>query len=212
MTIVLPMIAPELQDVGTDALTACLPYVSIMLCAGLLGWVTAAAFRQRYGGSLRPLMIIVPALVSILLPLRFGLGPELLQGVILCLALLYAAGADLRTREVPDCVSILIAVAALIGRQPSELPSMLLAALIITIPQLAAAILKPGCYGGADTKIMAACAFLLGLSRGLIAIIFGLLLAVIGTAIMRKIQKRSMKESFALVPYLSAGVLLAYII
>ena len=59
---------------------------------------------------------------------------------------------------------------------------------------------------------MASGAFLLGLSRGLTAIITGLLLAVVCTALVRKIRKQAMKASFALVPYLSAGILLAYFI
>ena len=87
---------------------------------------------------------------------------------------------------------------------------MLLAAVAVTIPQLAAAVMKPGSYGGADIKIMAASAFLLGLSRGLAAIIMGLLLALICTAIVRKLRKQAMGASFALAPYLSAGILLAY--
>lgn len=95
-------------------------------------------------------------LVSVLLLWRYAFGPELLQGMVLCLALLYASAADLRTREVPDSLSVLIVVAALIGRTVAELPFMLLAAVVVTIPQLAVTIMKPGSYGGADIKIMAA--------------------------------------------------------
>lgn len=205
-----PVIPPAFPHIGDEGLIACLPYFLTALCMVLSGWALAAAFRHRYGGKLQPLLIVLPALISVLLPLRFGFGPELLRGGVLCLALLYASGADLRTREVPDCVAISIAVAALIGREPAELPLMLLAAIIITLPQLAAAVLKPGCYGGADIKIMAACAFLLGLSRGLAAIILGLLLAVVYTAIIRKINKQPIKEGFALVPYLAVGSMLAF--
>ena len=130
----------------------------------------------------------------------------------LCLALLYASAADIRTREVPDCLPVVIAVAALIGRTPDELPLMVLAATVVTIPQLAVAIMRPGSYGGADIKIMTAGAFLLGLSRGLTAIIVGLLIAITCTLFVRKIKKQTLKASFALVPYLSVGILFAYFI
>lgn len=187
-----------------------LPCFLFVLCTALMSWTMAEAFRKRYGGPSLPWLILLPTLASALLLWRYGFEPELLQGTLLCLTLLYASAADIRTREVPDCLSVIIAVAALIGRTPAELPCMLLAAVAVTIPQLAAAVMKPGSYGGADIKIMAASAFLLGLSRGLAAIIMGLLLALICTAIVRKLRKQAMGASFALAPYLSAGILLAY--
>ena len=206
-TTMLPV--PEME-MGLPA--ACLPVILTIIAAVLLGWVVAAVFRKQYGGAIQPWLVALPMLASALLLWRYGFGPELLQGMVLCLALLYASAADIRTREVPDSLPVIIAVAALTGRMPAELPIMLLAAVAVTIPQLAAAVMKPGSYGGADIKIMASGAFLLGLSRGLTAIIAGLLLAVVCTALVRKIRKQAMKASFALVPYLSAGILLAYFI
>lgn len=189
-----------------------LPCFLFVLCTAMIGWAMAEAFRKRYGGPGSPWLILLPTLASALLLWRHGFEPELLQGTVLCLALLYASAADIRTREVPDSLPVIIAVAALIGRTPEEIPLMILAAVAVTIPQLAAAVMKPGSYGGADIKIMAAGAFLLGLSRGLAAIMAGLLLAVVCTALVRKIRKQAMKASFALAPYLSAGILLAYFI
>lgn len=207
--ILFPTIWPK---TGSDVLWNVVPYLGTALCAGLLGLVLATCFRQRYGGQRSLLFILLPAAFTVLAQLRFGFGAELLRGVVLCLTLLYASGADIRTREVPDCLSVTIAVAALIGRTPAELPVLLLEAVLITLPQLAIAVLKPNSYGGADIKIMAACAFLLGFGKGLTAIILGLLLAVVCTVIIRKIKRRSMKESFALVPYLSVGSMLAFLL
>ena len=201
-----------MPDMETKLLASCLPVLLTMIGAVLLGWVVAAIFRKQYGGTIQPWLIAFPMLVSALLLWRYGVGTELLQGMVLCLALLYASATDIRTREVPDCIPVIIAVAALIGRAPEEIPLMILAAVVVTIPQLAAAVMKPGSYGGADIKIMASGAFLLGLSRGLTAIIVGLLPAVICTALVRKIRKQAMKASFALAPYLSVGILLAYFI
>ncbi len=204
------MITPIQPEIGAELVKGCLPYLGTALCAGLVGWAVASAFRQRYGGKLLPPLIILPAVVLSLLQLRFGLTPELLRGGVLCFALLYASAADIRTREVPDCLPVTIAIAGLIGQTPAKLLVFLLAAVFVTLPQLAAAVWKPGSYGGADIKIMAACAFVLGLGKGLTAIIIGLLLAVVCTAVIRKISRRSIRESFALVPYLSAGSMLAF--
>lgn len=211
-TFIEPAAVLPVPEMETGLPAACLPVILTVIAAILLGWVVAAVFRKQYGGAIQPWLVVLPMLASALLLWRYGFGPELLQGMVLCLALLYASAADIRTREVPDSLPVIIAVAALIGRTPAELPIMLLAAVAVTIPQLAAAVMKPGSYGGADIKIMASGAFLLGLSRGLTAIIVGLLLAVVCTALVRKIRKQAMKASFALVPYLSAGILLAYFI
>ena len=211
-TFIKPTTMLPVPEMETGLPAACLPVILTVIAAILLGWAVAAVFRKQYGGAIQPWLVALPMLASALLLWRYGFGSELLQGMVLCLALLYASAADIRTREVPDCVPVTIAVAGLIGRTPEEIPLMILAAVAVTIPQLAAAVMKPGSYGGADIKIMASGAFLLGLSRGLAAIIAGLLLAVVCTALVRKIRKQTMKASFALAPYLSAGILLAYFI
>ena len=205
-------LATKIEPVLETGQAAYLPLLLTVLSAALLGWAIESAFRKRYGGPIQPWLIVLSVLESALLLWRYGFGPELLQGMILCLTLLYASAADLRIREVPDSLPVVIAVAALIGRMPDELPLMVLAAIVVTVPQLAVVIMKPGSYGGADIKIMAAGAFLLGLPRGLTAIIAGLLIAVICTILGRKIRKQAIKEGFALIPYLSIGILLAYFI
>ena len=201
---------PGFYQTGLDALLAFTPYVATVVCAALAGWAMAAAMRGRSRENLQPLLIVIPALTAELLTFRYGFEPELLQGGVLCFALLYASVSDISTREVPDYIPVFIAVAALIGREPDDLLFMLCSAVIISLPQLAIALLKPGSYGGGDIKIMAACAFLLGLGRGLTAILIGLLLAVLCTAIVRKARRQPMKAGFPLVPYLSVGSMIAY--
>lgn len=127
--------------------------------------------------------------------------------------LVCASVSDIKKREVSDSVSVMIAITALIGITPAHLPGMFIAAAVVTVPQLVIAMRRSGSYGGADIKIMAACAFLLGLERGIAAMIIGLTAGLLITTITRLIQKKKItKESFPVVPYLAAGSFIAFLI
>ncbi len=136
-----------------------------------------------------------------------------IKGMLLALILLYASMSDIKTRKVSDCISIMISILSLVGCNTADLPSMLMGAAVVFIPQFALAVINPqrSC-GGADMKISTALAFLLGAEKGIFALIVGLLLSVITVSIYNKANNRDNKESFALVPFLSVGAMLAYII
>ena len=135
-----------------------------------------------------------------------------IKGVIFAALLIYAAVSDIRTREVSNAIPLMIAITAFIGQTTNALPGMLFAAAVIAVPQLIIAILKPGSYGGADIKIMTACAFLLGLGRGLLAIIVGLAAGLLIIILSRLIERRKINETFPVVPYLAAGCIFAFLI
>ena len=135
-----------------------------------------------------------------------------IKGVIFALILLKAAVSDIRTRQVDNYLSVMIAITALIGVGLTEIPAMFAGALLVPLPLFIAAIIKPGKMGGADIKIMSASAFLLGLTQGMAAMIIGLSLGLLCTLIIRIITKSNAKDSFPLVAYLSAGSVLAYFI
>ena len=61
--------------------------------------------------------------------------------------------------------------------------------------------------GGADIKLAAACSFLLGLSRGIIGLLIGMILAVVCNAF-----KKDKKKGFPMIPYLAVGTMAAYFI
>jgi prepilin signal peptidase PulO-like enzyme (type II secretory pathway) len=90
---------------------------------------------------------------------------------------------------------------------------MLAGAAVVFIPQLATAMLTPNRpIGGADIKISTALAFLLGAEKGIFALVVGMLLAVVITAISNKLNDRDQKQPFPLVPFLWIGATLAYMI
>ena len=135
-----------------------------------------------------------------------------LKFLILLGILLYASIKDLREHEVPDTVWKLIAVLGLVNISLRELPSMLLGAALVFLPQIIPAVINTEkAIGGADIKISTACAFLLGAGRGLAAFIIGLTLFVIVVPILRKIRHEENGESFPMVPFLSVGTIAAYL-
>ena len=159
------------------------------------------------------LLFCLSIAVGLILLLVFGVTLTTVKGMILALLLLYASLSDLKTRRVSDCVSIMIFILSLVGFESANLPSMLIGAMIVFIPQFALAIIRPSrACGGADLKISTAIAFMLGAGKGVFALIVGMLLAVIVMAIYNRVNAKDPKEAFPLVPFLSVGAMLAYII
>lgn len=153
------------------------------------------------------------AVVGLILLFAFGATLTTVKGMILTLLLLYASLSDLKTRTVPDCVSIMILILSFVGFESTNLTSMLIGAAVVFIPQLALAMLRPErACGGADLKISTALAFLLGAEKGLFALIVGMLLAVVTMAIYNKVNEKDQTEAFPLVPFLWIGATLAYMI
>lgn len=136
-----------------------------------------------------------------------------LKFLILLGILLYASIKDLREHEVPNTVWKLIAILGLVNISLRDLPSMLLGAALVFLPQIIPAVINTEkAMGGADIKISTACAFLLGAKRGLAAFIIGLTLFVVVVPIIRRIRKLPKNEPFPMVPFLSVGTIAAYLI
>lgn len=153
------------------------------------------------------------AAIGLILLLMFGTTIRAVKGMILTLILLYASLYDLKKHKVPNFISVMLLILAFVDFESSNLPGMLIGAAVVFIPVLAATLLNPAHpLGGADIKISTALAFLLGVEKGLFALISGLFLAVVITAISNKINRKDSSEPFAVVPYLWIGAALAYMI
>ena len=132
-----------------------------------------------------------------------------IAGSIYCLLLLTASYSDSKIRECDDCLSVMILLTGLIGMEPNRIlfriGTMLFVAAILLIPAL---FTKEG-IGGADIKISAASAFLLGLQKGLLGLTVGLLFGVTVNLIKNRKNKN---EGFPLIPYLAVPMMAAYFI
>ena len=93
----------------------------------------------------------------------------------------------------------MIVIAAFIGTDMSALLGMLLSALIIGGIMLATAAVTKSSIGGADIKLSAACAFMLGTVQGMTGLMIGLILAVIINSIKNR-KKKTRGISFNLLP------------
>ena len=110
----------------------------------------------------------VPALltfagVGLILLLLHGITLVSVKGMILCMVLMWASISDIAKHEVPDFISAAVLILAFVGFEPANLPSMIVGAAVLFIPQLAVSMLRPArAIGGADMKLSAALGFLLG--------------------------------------------------
>lgn len=132
---------------------------------------------------------------------------QLLQAVIFCGGLLFAAVYDIRTRTVSDGVCILIASAGLL----TILPASFLGALLAATPFYIGSGL--GKNGAGDIMLCAAAGFVLGASRTiagltLFFVLYGLY--VLTAALIARLRRRPCPKSCPLVPFLAAGFIPAY--
>ena len=137
----------------------------------------------------------------------------IIKTTILLALLLYASVMDIKTREVPDSISVMLLILGLVDTDIARLLSMLLGMALVFLPQFISALINPSkALGGADIKLSSSAAFLLGAQRGLFALIVGLTLAIVIMPIIRKVRKLPKNQPFPLIPFLSIGIVAGYFI
>ena len=214
------MIRPVLFPVSDDNIIRFNSMVSVFLLAlGLLSvfmlaaWIMLRVTRKELNNPKMYLALTAFVNVEMILRIRFGPTLVAVKGLILCMILLWASLSDIARHEVPDFITVMILILAFVGFETGNLPSMLIGASAVFVPQMIVSVIRPGkAIGGADIKISTALAFLLGFEKGIFAMLIGMLSGVIFMVIVRKVRKEKSKDPFALVPFLSFGALLAYCI
>ena len=127
------------------------------------------------------------------------------QAIVFLLLLLAASVTDIKKRVVPDLLCMLIALTAAISFHPEYVWGI-----FIALPFLLAAVFYGG-MGGGDIKLMAAAGLVLGLPAGIAATIVGLSLVLV-YSVLFKICKKTQVIAVPLVPFLSAGCAVGYLI
>ena len=214
-------ILPPITPIRPIRLTGSAPELAAkaFIYAAIIGVFTLAVLimlrhsKKELNEPIVPAALLAYAGAGLIVLLVHGASLTAIQGLILCAVLLFASLSDIAKHEVPDFVSAMILILAFVGFEITNLPSMLIGAAVVFLPQLAISVLRPQrAIGGADIKISTALAFLLGAEKGIFALITGMLAGVIIMLIVRKIRKETNREPFALVPFLSFGAMLAFLI
>ena len=182
----------------------------LVITAVLIAVVLSLYASNVYKGNKKKAVLfftVIAALTALLLFCFFGCAATTVKGIIFCLLLAFSSYEDIKTRECENYVHLMIVIAAFIGTDMSALPGMLLSALIIGGIMLMTAAVTKSSIGGADIKLSAACAFMLGTVQGMTGLMIGLILAVIINSIKNRKKKH---EGFPLIPYLAVGFMTAY--
>lgn len=211
---ILPRIPePNIIASGETALVI-MTYTMCLLLTGLTAFLVSQYAAEHFKGSKKKTAFVfvgIAVAVTALLICFFGLAVSAVQGTIFCLILAYSSYSDIKTRESEDYLAVMTLLTAFIGREISDIPEMLLSAILITLPMFLVAIICKGkTIGGADIKLSAACAFLLGISCGIVGLIAGLTIGILINLIIQ--SKKDKAEGFPLIPYLAVGFMAAYFI
>lgn len=212
---ILPVMPPRInvENITISVLLTVLSAILFIGTALLVGWLlTSVLKKQNYKTNLA-VNLSLSAVAALALFLRFGMSVTILQGLFLFFILLFASWSDLTDHEVTDWVWISLIPMALMSIPTVGLTSMIAGAFVVFIPQIAMALLPPHkTLGGADIKISAVLAFMLGFGRGIIAYLVALVVAVIFMNIYNKVKKRCPRMPFALVPFLAGVAFIAFLI
>lgn len=205
-------ITPNISPVINGDMNIIIAWLMVMAFAGLSAFFIANYSADRFKTNPKKTavyFISVSVLITLTMLCFFGLSATTVKGIIMSLVFILSSFEDIRTRECDDFLHVLILVVAFIGINKSSLIGMLSAAIFVFAVIMGTAIVSNGEIGGADIKMSVACAFLLGLRRGLLGLMLGLTLAIVINVIKNRKNK---KEGFPMIPYLAVGFMTAYFI
>ena len=135
---------------------------------------------------------------------------SILQGVLFSSLLLVASYTDIKRREIPDTVCVLL---VLTGFLKFSFQNLL--GIFVALPFLIAAMFKEKSIGGGDIKLTATVGFVLGFWKGIYGLIIGLTLLILFYIMVRIssiIRKKQVAKnlSMPLAPFLGIGFLIMY--
>lgn len=126
----------------------------------------------------------------------------MIRDILFATVLIYAAATDIRTRTVPNHVLLLLLAVGLIGVSWASIEWALIVFALLFLTALISNL------GGGDVKFSTLCAFVMGDSKILWALLLGLSACIPAVALYCLLQHKPIKgTSFPLVPFLSAGCL-----
>ena len=203
-------IIPFVFDSGVTLDSKFFLLASLMACLAAVAALALAGYcSERYETDRKKTALmsaIIAVSVTLIMICFFGCSAIAVKGIVLLSVLALSSFEDIRTRECDDHLHVLIAVAAFIGTDIKRLPEMILAGFFAGSIIVLSKLIGKGKIGGADIKLAAASAFLLGFNRGIFGLLVGTVLAVIVNLL-----KKNRKSGFPMIPYLAAGFSAAFL-
>ena len=202
-------IIPEIKGSQGSEIKTVITAVLFISVIVFISFLIAGYASKRWKGNKEKtttFFIGISVVVGVLLLAFFGLSARAVRGIVLCHILMVSSYADTKSRECDDWLSVMVLLAAFIGTDLSALPGMLAGGAFVGIITLLAFLCGNKGIGGADIKMSAACAFLLGLERGVIGYMAGLMLFIIFNLF------KGRHKGFPMLPYLSVSFMAAYFI
>lgn len=203
---IMPRITPEITE---NPLILVNGIVLLALTVLTAVFISLYASKVYKGNKKKAVLFftVIAALTALSLFCFFGCAATTVKGIIFCLLLAFSSYEDIKTRECENYVHLMIVIAAFIGTDMAALPNMVLSALLVGGIMLMTTIITKSQMGGADIKLSAVCAFLLGTVQGFAGLMLGLIAAIIVNIIK---NRKKNTEGFPLIPYLAVGFMTAY--
>ena len=104
-----------------------------------------------------------------------------MQAFLFLTALAAASAVDCRKRTIPDFLCLLTAAAGLISFSPAQFFGVLAA-----LPLLIAALIRPGCMGGGDIKLLFLTGLFLGWKRNLLCLVAACVIGIVWGLLQKK--------------------------
>lgn len=205
------LITSMIETLHNDRILAFVKVVLLVIGVVIITIAMNAAMKRRNFSVHSPINCAVMVFVSVLMVSVGGMSLWTIKGIIFALILLYAAVQDISTHQVDDFIWIMICILALVGIETFNFKEMILSGLVLFVPQVAISCMsKNGGIGGADIKISTASAILIGSLGGVMGYMHGIIIAIITRMIYCKTKGYSLSEPFALMPFLSMGLVIGY--
>ncbi len=116
---------------------------------------------------------------------------------------------DIRTREIPNWISVIIALSAIINFRLENLLGIIVAVIFFSVA------LATGKIGGGDVKLIAALSVVCGLWGSFVLLLFAqisMLIFYAGTYIFQKINGKTASKSLPFVPFIFLGYIVSAIL
>lgn len=212
MNMMIRPVIPDISNFSVDNWLVLANLVILMAFSVLAAFCVSLFAANKWSGSKGKTalgFIGITIVFTIFLVYFFGCTAITVRGIIFCLILLLSSYSDIRIRECSDWLHVMIVIAAFIGCDFANLPMMIVSAMFVGGIMLMTLLIANCDIGGADIKCAVACSFLLGFEKGVIALVGGMLIAVLFNAFKSKEKRRG---GFPLIPYLTVGYLAVYLI